>query len=295
MVDKLNRQEMAANYGFAMAFLQSDPELRKLFGEAVRKTWTPQMFVAQLRDTKWFKTHSASVRNAIMQKTADPATYKSNVDQMFATVRDSYGSMFGTAGMDKKQMRAWAETAHRMGWSEAQLVDRMTDNINFRKMLRKNQLGGTAAELDGQIDSMLRNYGVKLSPKWRARQIDRVMSGNDTATGVQQRIKELAMREYTAFADRIQAGETVTDIADPYVQKMADLLELNPHDINLHSNKIQRALKQRGQDGKPAAMDLYEFEREVRRDKRWQYTKNAKEEVGNLTQGLLQKFGLVAN
>lgn len=294
MVDKINRQELAAEYGFALAFLKSDPELGKLFDQAVKNTWTAPMFVAKLRATKWFQTHSASVRNAIMQETADPATYKANVKQMLSTVSDTYGTMFGDIGGDK-QLRAWAETAHRMGWSEAQLIDRMTDSMNFRKLLRRKQMGGTAAEMSGQMDQMTRNYGVDLGSKWKARQLERVMSGDDTITGVQQRVKELAQREYKAFADRIEAGETVMDIAEPYMQKMADLLEMNPSDINLKAGMIQQALKQQDKDGKPAAMDLYTFEREVRKDKRWQHTKNAREEVSNVTHGLLRQFGLVSS
>lgn len=285
---------MSASYGFALAFLNSDKELKQLFNQAVKNTWTPQMFVARLRGTKWFEKHSASVRNAIMQETADPATYEANVDQMFATVRDTYGAMFGEAGMSQKQLRSWAETGHRMGWSEAELVDRMADSMNFRKLLRRKQLGGSAAELSGQLDSMLRNYGIKLGDQWKANQIDKVMSGNDTAAGIQQRVKEMAMREYKAFADRIEAGETVSDIAEPYMQKMADLLEMNPHDVNLQNELIQRAMKQQTPEGQPAAMDLWAFEKEVRKDNRWQYTKNARKEVGDVTSELLRSFGVMS-
>lgn len=294
MIDKINRQEMAANFGFALAFLNSDAELKKLFNQAVKNTWTPQMFVARLRNTDWFQKNSAPVRNAIMQETADPATFEANVDQMFATVRDSYGSMFGQAGMSDKQMRTWAETAHRMGWSESQLVDRMAESIDYRKMLRRKQLGGSAAEMSGQLDEMLRNYGVKMGDNWKANQISKIMSGNDTAGGVQQRIREMSMREYKAFADRIEAGESVMDIADPYMSKMADLLELNPADVDLQNDLIQKALKVQTPDGEPAAMDLYSFEKEVRADQRWQYTKNARQEVTGVTERLLRNFGVLA-
>ena len=51
--DSLNQTQMAANYGFALAFLNSDKELKALFSQAVKKGWEPQMFVARLRATKW--------------------------------------------------------------------------------------------------------------------------------------------------------------------------------------------------------------------------------------------------
>jgi hypothetical protein len=293
-IDKINQQQLAAQYGFAQAFMNSDPELKSLFAQAVKNTWDTSMFVAKLRNTKWFKTHSATVRNSIMQETSDPATYKANVDQMFATVSDTWGKMFGTAGMDPKVLRTWAETAHRMGWSEAQLVDRMTAGVNYQKLLKDQTLGGTAAETEGQIDNLLGNYGLNLGGTWKAAQLEKIIEGNDTIGGVQDRVREMAMREYKAFADRIQAGESVREIADPYVQKMASLLERSDGEIGLNDRTIQSALKRTDAKGRPAALDLAAFADEVRKDKRWQYTDNAKQEVGNVTSTLLRSFGLMA-
>lgn len=297
-MDKISKQVMATRYGFALAFMKSDPELEKLFNQAVKQTWTPEKFIAKLRATDWFQTHSANVRNAIMQETSDPATYQANVDQMYATVKDTWGAMFGgKVGKDMlgdKQLRAWAETAHRMGWSEAQLVDKMTQGINYQKLLRRDALGGRAAEIEGQLNALTKQFGVNLGKQWKARQLEKLMEGSDTLSGVQQRVRDLAMREYKAFADRIAAGETLEEIADPYRQKMADLLEMNPHDVSLDNKMIQAALKQQTKNGKPAAMDLHAFEDFVRKDPRWQYTDNAREQVNALTAGLLKTFGLMA-
>lgn len=291
---KIDKGTLAANYGFALAFMNSNPELKRLFNKAVAETWTPDKFVAKLRATKWFQKHGANVRNAILQETSDPATYKANVDQMYATVRDTYGAMFGGAGADDKTLRAWAETAHRMGWSEAELVDRMTKGAEFRKTLRSNELGGSAAQVKGQLDTLVSNYGVKFGENWKQAQLAKVMRGDDTVEGIQQRVRDAAMREYSAFAEQIAAGQSVREIADPYMTRMAELLEMNPNDVDLYSDMIQKALKQRSPDGKPAAMDLYTFEKQVRADKRWQYTSNARKEVADVTSDLLRSFGVLA-
>lgn len=294
MVDNVNREEMAANYGFALAFFRSNPELWKLFNQAIKQTWTADRFTARLRGTDWFKKHSASVRNAILQEKADPASYKAAVDQMFATVKDAWGSMYGRAGMDNKDLRAWAETAHRLGWSQAELIDHMTKGIDYRKLLRSKGVGGAAAEAEGQVRALATAYGVDLGDQWRANQVKRIMNGDDTIEGVRSRVQELAMREYKAFADAIAGGQTVQDIADPYIQKMASLLELNPNDVSISNKLIQQALKQRTPDGKPAAMDLNDFENLLRQDSRWQYTKNAREEVSSVVAQIAQAFGAIA-
>jgi hypothetical protein len=293
--DKIDRQRMAHDYGFALAFMNSDPELKNLFNRAVKQSWQTDKFVAELRGTKWFKQHSASVRNAIMQETSDPATYKANVDQMMATVKDAWGGMFGkTNQLDHGQLRAWAETAFRMGWSQSQLIDHMASSINYRKMLKQNSLGGKAAEYAGQLDALASNFGVNLGNQWRAAQLSRLMEGGDTIGAVQQRVRDMAMRQYKAFADDIAAGATVKEIADPYVQRMADLLEMNPHDVSLQSQMIQKALRQRTPKGKPAAMDLSDFEDMVRSDPRWQYTDNARAQVSDYAMAIGRSFGVIA-
>lgn len=291
---KIDRRTMAQQYGFALSFMNSNPELKRLFNQAVAQTWTPDKFVAQLRNTKWFKDHSATVRNAILQESSDPATFQASLDQMASTVRDTYGSMFGTTGMNEKQMDRWARLAVRMGWSQAELVDRISSTVDYEKLLKKDALGGSAAEVKAQLDSLSANYGVRLGDQWKARQLQKVMAGDDTVAGITTKVQEMAMREYKAFADRIAAGETVTEIADPYVNRMSELLELNPNAVGVDNEMIQRALKQQAPDGKPAAMDLWSFEKEVRKDNRWQYTKNARQEVANVTSDLLKSFGVMS-
>ena len=49
-------------FGFALAFMNSNPELKHLFDQAVKHSWLAAEFIARLRGTKWFKHHSAAVR-----------------------------------------------------------------------------------------------------------------------------------------------------------------------------------------------------------------------------------------
>lgn len=289
----INKHRLAQQYGFALAFMNSDPELKHLFNQAVKHTWTREHFVARLRGTKWFKHHSVNVRNAILQQKADPATYQDRVNQLEAQVRDTWTSMFG-ATADNKDIRAWAETAYRMGWSQSQLIDHMTHGVNFQKMLKKKSLGGQAATLKQQIEQTARAYGLNPSHGYVARQIDRVLRGSDTLEGVTARLQDWAKREYKAFAPEIEGGATMQDIAEPYIQKMADLLELDPQTIHMRQKMIQRALRAHTKDGKPAAMSLSAFEDVVRQDPRWQYTDNAREDVANVTANLLKDWGILA-
>ena len=289
---KINRVEMAANYGFALAFMNSSPELKKLFNRAVAGTWTPDKFVAQLRNTKWFKTHSASVRNSILQETSDPATWKANVDQMQSQVRDQWGQMFGSAGLNPKILTAWAKTAVRMGWSQAQLVDHMTASLNWQKQMTSATLGGTAATTEQQVRELAASYGVSPGNTWVTNQVKGVVQGDQTTSGIQEQIKNLAKHTYRAFTDQLDAGKTMDEIADPYRQQMAQLLEVSPASIQVRNPTLQKALTAQNAQGHPAPMSINDFNNLVRADPRWQYTSNAKQQVAQSLSMLGQAWGL---
>jgi hypothetical protein len=289
----IDRDEMAQDYGFTLAFLRSDDELWDLFNKAVKQTWDAGKFVAELKETKWFRTNSASTRQAITLKYTDPATYRQQLEQMRGTVRDTYGALLGT-GASPKFVQRVSETAVMMGWNEQQLTDHLVNSVNFRKLLKKKRVGGTAAQLQLQVEQAARSYGVHAGRDFMARHIESVLNGNDTIDGVVNRLKNQAMSRYSAFADEIKGGATVQEIADPYVQTMAQLLEMNPSQVDMFTPKIQRALQARNKEGKPRPLSLHEFEDVVRQDKRWLDTDNAREQYATVASELLKSFGLRA-
>jgi hypothetical protein len=66
---------------------------------------------------------------------------------------------------------------------------------------------------------------------------------------------------------------------------MASILELNPESIPLNDPTLRTAI------GADKEMPIYEFQRQLRKDARWQYTNNAREEVSSAALGVLRDFG----
>jgi hypothetical protein len=69
------------------------------------------------------------------------------------------------------------------------------------------------------------------------------------------------------------------------------LLEIEPDDISFDDPLLQRGLQGVGPDGKPSVVPLYDFQRQVREDPRWQYTDNAYATYTDVGTKLLQMFG----
>jgi hypothetical protein len=97
------------------------------------------------------------------------------------------------------------------------------------------------------------------------------------------------------FADRIKAGESMDNILYPYKQMLSSILEVDPEaiDITRDGNGIdpllQRALFS-GADSK-SVMSLTDLRKAAKQDKRWQYTRNAKDEYASLTKDIMSMFG----
>lgn len=86
-------------------------------------------------------------------------------------------------------------------------------------------------------------------------------------------------------ATLIDQGIDLDTIYSPYKKIMASVLELNPSTISLDDPILRSAI------GPDKEMTIYEFQRSLRKDPRWQYTNNAREEVSSAALKVLQDFG----
>lgn len=85
----------------------------------------------------------------------------------------------------------------------------------------------------------------------------------------------------------IDQGLDLDTIYSPYKNIMASTLEINPETITLNDPVLRSAITA------DAEVPLYQFERQLRKDNRWQYTNQAKSEVANATQQILKDFGFM--
>jgi hypothetical protein len=80
-------------------------------------------------------------------------------------------------------------------------------------------------------------------------------------------------------------GTDLETIYAPYKNVMYQTLELNPDAISLNDATLRSAIGPNGE------MPIYDFQRALRKDARWQYTNNAREEVSNVALKVLKDFG----
>ena len=79
-------------------------------------------------------------------------------------------------------------------------------------------------------------------------------------------------------------GVNLDTVYAPYKNIMASVLGLNPQTIGLNDKTLRSAIGEK-------EMTLYDWERSLRKDARWQYTDNARQEVSGIGLNVLQQLG----
>jgi hypothetical protein len=163
--------------------------------------------------------------------------------------------------------------------------------------------GYVSARFKGETDSLAtrsredllktaKSYGVNMGDAWYTRAGNQIMKGQDPNKYIDD-IRKTAASRYTAFADRILAGDTLEQIASPYINAYAGILELNPFEIDVMDTTIQQALLNTDDSGQNKPINLFQFEQNLKKDPRWQQTKNAQQTYSGLATKILQDFGLM--
>lgn len=87
------------------------------------------------------------------------------------------------------------------------------------------------------------------------------------------------------IAALLDNGVDLDTIYSPYKNVMASVLEINPESITLNDPVLRSAI------AGDKELPIYEFQRQLRKDSRWQYTNQAKEEVSDVALKVLRDFG----
>lgn len=282
----LARNEAAEQYGFVEGMLDAIPELRAIFNKAVSGGWTPSKFQAEVRNTKWFKSTSESERQFLIKQYGDPAT----VGQMWNTNQIKVRQMAGLTGasIDWSTINKMAYGVMALGWTDEKLRMELARHIQ----IGKDDVGGEA----GKVIAELREYGYQMgyTPAldklgWAAMAI---VGGEQSIQDYKSHIRSVSKGIYSQWADQIDGGQTVMQLASPYFQSMSTILELPPGSITLDDPTIKRTLQAKDpQTGANRIKQLWEFENELRSDDRWKRTQNAQNSTMQVAHQVLADFG----
>ncbi|MDT0442316.1 C40 family peptidase [Streptomyces johnsoniae] len=285
----LEATELAERYGMSYAFFDSQPELKGLLREATAGQWTATRFQASLKNTKWWRESSKTSREAQVLAASDPASYRASMEAQREALRAA--AVQAGAILTGTQLNELARNVVHFGWNEAQINNFLGKYIDFTD---KHTLGGMAGTAAKEITGLAYELGIKVSEQQVKNYAQYIIRGVSTMEEVQTTLRQQATGTYPGFTRQIEAGESVRDLASPYIQMMAEELELPDTDVDLYTPQIRDAINRMGSSGGPTPMTLADFQQTLRNDPRWGKTQTAQDNAMAVGQQVLADMGLIA-
>ena len=143
------------------------------------------------------------------------------------------------------------------------------------------------------IKNFATDNGIRLSDSAATNYANGIVAGTIDENTAFNALRESAAEAFPALADKIKAGINLNTLADPYIQSMSSILEIPDSGIDLFDPKVRGALAYTLPDGKVGTRSIYDFEKELRKDPRWQYTNNARNDAASVATTVLKDFGFM--
>jgi hypothetical protein len=151
---------------------------------------------------------------------------------------------------------------------------------------------GALGQAQDKLKSLARAYGVDMGDSWYSAATKQVGKGKAVEDFLDE-IKQVAIGRYPGLADRFEKGASTIQIASPYIQSKARILEIDPDSVDIDDMDIQQAIGYKDDKGMYGTKPLWQYETDLRRKPEWQYTKNAKDSYDTLMLKVLRDFGLM--
>lgn len=309
-VTGLNKKEqeiLRKKYGFAWSIFANDTtgSLFRLLARAIKQDYTADMFIAELEGTRWARERDQDQEAYYLfenryknNKGAFQPEYTNALERIKDRVKQEVlrqtGQLINPTDYEPEIKLWWQNNFSR--------VDNPTELSNFvkgifvKKFEELVELGGTAGADQDRVRSYAADMGIPLNDGQTAAYARKIALGEATIDTIQDELRAQAIKLYPGLKKSLDAGVTVREVADIYINQTARLLEINPERINLTDTKgpgkfVSQALNYIGSDGMPSQMPLYEFNKLLRSSQDWQFTENARDTYLDFGYKLASKLG----
>jgi len=302
---------VAAEADFALpeTIFKNVPSLNKILDRYVKENWTEAKLRKAIRDDVWYRQNSGVIKQRYVQlfnyrdlvntgQAQGTTQYEQDIVKLERQIADKARSLGSGIASDPAALRKAAENMYitNVGIDDAMTTDFIAAAI--RPIT--STIGGVATQTySGQalkdyqaIQDIARSNGFRVRDiipgGMNERQVlEGIATGKLDPNRIAQDTRILAQQGQPQYVrDLLSQGYNLDQVFAPYRQTMANLLEVNPDEIDLNDQTLRSAISDKGD------MNIYDFKKTLKKDNRWQYTENAKQEVSDITLKILRDFGL---
>ncbi len=277
-----------------LAFLLYDPqypEMGDLLRRADKENMSAADFNAELMQTNWWKNTSDTQRNYFALKSGDPATYSRRQEEMKSQIRDVIGTLGYTDQLDDGYLNHFADKALQFGMSARQIQAMIADEIT--PLIGASEKGNTLRD----IRTVQQQYSYAVDDPTLLYWSKEINSGRQTIENFENSVRQQMKSLFPNLAGQLDQGMTFKQIIDPYRQMLSKEFDgKNVEDFDFMGDAKWRHVIDYVDEksGVHRTMSMQELQKYARSQPEWRNTKNAKDQVSQIGEQLLQSFGAVA-
>jgi len=299
---------VANEYGSIDTIFKTDPGLQALLRKAIGKDGVPNtdddltadQFVNELENTSWFKTNASAVRQRGFYKRQfdDLVKQGGNLEDLYKTTEYGRGLKFTQqviadeikkvgASLTPEEIDLISRDIYDLGYENQKAI--VSQRIRAKIAYKPGGIvGGEAGENLADLKKTAKSNGLDLEKNFGSSiqgWLQKLAQGESIETFKQiiRSTAKLGLPE--KVSSLLDQGVDLDTIYNPYKRLMASVLEINPESITLDDQVLRSAI------GPDKEMSLYDYQKMLRKDNRWQFTNQAKEEVSDTALRVLRDFG----
>lgn len=288
----------------------------KSLGELLKKyvddKLTNEQFALEIQNDPWYRSNSAEIKARYVQlfnyedlvkqgRAMGTTDYEQQIARITRNIQARARELNGIEIPDD-QAKLIAKDLYIFNLSDdpAVLTERLVSFIRPSGGMIGGQptigYGGQALQNYQNLQAIAKANGFKLEdilpkdamgkPMTAEGILEQLALGKLDINRIAQDVRKLAAVGQPDYVkDLLGQGYDLENIYAPYRERMSTVLELDPNTISLNDPTLRMGISKEGD------MNLYDFEKALRRDSRWQYTQNARSEVSGSVLQVLRDFG----
>lgn len=199
--------------------------------------------------------------------------------QDIVALTETYGIVLPEGQLDLLARDAWYN-----GWERDEIFTNIRPFLEQTVADPEIDLIGRAGDMETDLMGWSARNGLDLSRQAAAKYITNLTVGTQTLDDVKADLRrDYLSGMFPAWADRINDGFDPEIIFQPYKDTASRLLEVE--NVGYDDPLLKSALQN------PQQVSLYDFEKQIRNDPRWQYTDNAFQTYASTGQRIASMFG----
>jgi hypothetical protein len=317
------KADFLTKYGEQAKFIASVPELSNLLTTAISQRWAPTQWATQFANTQWAQAHPGDIGLAEIKRISAPSQYNTEYNAAQTRIQGLAANLgikltpqqIGVPVADITSTPKLDQTAVDSGQDMTNWLmqhPNATDSQIQQQMAKYGTIdpatgpGGTIKSFSNNLQNLAQQYGVlgQVSTDGSSKVFDD-LAVKEAASGAslsdpailakyENQYRTQAMATYKPFADQIANGARVSDLASPYLNTYASLMEVSPSDIQLGALTGPGALVSKALigDANGQVVNPYDFASQVRSQPGWLNTQNAHNTLNGAADYMIQKMGM---